>query len=350
MKTTILKISSCFILSILVVAGLFAWSRQKTRKDNGFYRLLPPHPAIKVKAMDLNYNSYYVAGTDKDVVYLSNYTAPLHLVKVNLPDLDTTHIQLRVDAPEMKFRKNTEVAIRPPHFYLMDGVTPMLKRGKLNEWTARNFMYNEAFFSTAVPFGSASLFIDALSNKTKERSLGIETDTEPHVRLVPEVLEKQLDGIFCTNGKMLYNKDLHQMVYVYYYRNQYIVTDTTLTVQYRANTIDTISRVRIKTGTINEGRTKKLASPPYVVNNNGATSGNFLYVQSNLMAKNEKPENFEHKTVIDVYDLVKQSYAFSFYLPPYREQRVSRFYMTGEYLVAIYGQHLVLYRLYNEFT
>ncbi len=197
MKSPIIKISLCLVCSISVVVVLFAISREKTHKDNGFYRFLPPHPVIRGKAVDLHYNSYYFAGNDDDVVYLSNTTAPLHLLSVRLPELDTTHIQLTVaNGKNLKFRRNTKVQILPPYFYITDGVTPRLLRGTLGEWQAQPFMYDSAFFSTAIPIGPKSFVTRSISSKTKSYVLGKEIAKPPYFKLIPGLLEKQIDGIF----------------------------------------------------------------------------------------------------------------------------------------------------------
>ncbi len=54
-----------------------------------------------------------------------------------------------------------------------------------------------------------------------------------------DLLQKQVDGIFCTDGMMSYCKKSGKLIYVYYYRNQFICADSNLHLIYRGNTIDT---------------------------------------------------------------------------------------------------------------
>ncbi|WP_268223529.1 hypothetical protein [Sinomicrobium oceani] len=349
MKNPIIKISLCLVCSISVVVVLFAISREKTHKDNGFYRLFPPHPVTRAKAIDLKFNSYYFAGSDNSRVYLSNVTAPLHLLSVNLPNLDTTHIRLSVeDQSSTEFRQGTRVTVLSPYFYIADGIAPWLMRGTLGKWSARRFMYDTAYFNRAVPIGPKSFVLKTMSSQTRQRILAKATDISPYVKLVPGLLEKQIDGIFCTDGKLYYNKDLAQVVYVYDYRNQFIVMDTTLNLLFRGNTIDTTTRVKIKTASLYSGKTKQLAAPPFLVNKTCATSGDYLFVHSNLMAKNENVETFRNTVVIDVYHLKNNTYEFSFYIQPYKNYKLSHFYVADNYLVAIHGQYLVVYNMHLD--
>ncbi|WP_148044228.1 hypothetical protein [Sinomicrobium pectinilyticum] len=337
------------IFSILTVLGLYAVSDKLTHEHNSFHRSFPPHPIIRAGGIDLKYNSYYIAGTDSNRVYLSNLTAPLHLLSVNLPDLDTTHIRLSIEDPEnTKFRRNTKVEVLPPYFYITDGVTPRLLRGKIGEWHARRFMYDSAFFSVAIPIGPKSFALRSTSSKTREHVLGKETNKSPHVKLVPGLLEKQVDGIFCTDGMLHYNRELSQLIYLYHYRNQYIVTDTSLNLLYRRNTIDTNSRAKIKTATITSENSKTMATPPLMVNKRSATYGDRLLVHSDLMAKNESKKAFSKASVIDVYHLKRGKYEMSFYIYPYNELKLTNFEITNKNLIALHGQYLVVYNTHFD--
>lgn len=345
MKNSILKLGICFGLSILIVAGLFALSQQRTHKDNGFYRLLPPHPVTRVKAIDLKFNSYYIAGTNKDTIYLSNYTAPLHLLKVTLPDLDTTHIQLHLgDKDKIKFHKTTRVSVVAPYVYIADGVTPLLLRGNLNNRKANNFLKENTFFLDAKPIAANSIAIQAISSKTGERILGKITDNTPQTQLFFDLLEQQIDGVFCTDGKLYHNKSRSQLIYVYNYRNQFIVMDTLLNLVYRGRTIDTTTQAKIKTYSIDSGKSKGLATKPLLVNRLGSTEGNYLFINSNLAAKNQEYSVFLNNTTIDIYNLDDRTYEFSFYMPTIGGSRLSDFIVIKDHLIAINNSSLLHYQ------
>src|SRR5690606_27633545 len=83
----------------------------------------------------------------------------------------------------------------------------------------------------------------------------------------PALLQKQIDGIICTDGILVYDSEQQRLFYVYYYRNQFLCLNSTLDLLYRGNTLDTISRVKISITSQNGSHERTLATPPRIVNN-----------------------------------------------------------------------------------
>ncbi|MCG1037959.1 hypothetical protein KI686_16295, partial [Polaribacter sp. DS7-9] len=98
--------------------------------------------------------------------------------------------------------------------------------------------------------------IRTLSSESKAYVLGSLTDTLPYIKLAPHILEKQIDGLFCTDGMLHYNRKRHQLIYLYYYRNQYILMDTLLNIVHKGNTIDTNRVAKINPVKIQSQSTK----------------------------------------------------------------------------------------------
>lgn len=319
-------------------------------KSNNFYRLLPPHPVSPNYSLDLNYNSYYLAGIEANDLLLANSTSPLNMLKIDLTTRDTSHLKIEVQkSPDIRLRKSVKVSVLPPYFFLMDGITPKLLRGKINDLYAQQFMYDSAYFNDITPISPNSFVIKALSSNSQENVLGKEFNTQPYVKLEQQILEKQIDGIFCTDGMLHYNKENNLLVYLYYYRNQYIVLDTTLTIRFKGNTIDTNSIAKIKPISLVYENSKVMAAPPLLVNRKSYSAGNFLLVESNLMAENENVNNFREVSVIDVYNLRDNDYKFSFYIYPFKKQRLSDFMLTENYFIGLHQQYLVIYDLDHSY-
>ncbi|SEM22257.1 hypothetical protein SAMN05216436_102278 [bacterium A37T11] len=134
------------------------------------------------------------------------------------------------------------------------------------------------------------------------------------VYFVSGLLRGQQDDFFTTLGSLLVDPMHNKVVYVYLYRNEFMVLDTGLNLQYRARTIDTISQAKIKTAVLDKN-TLTLASPPLMVNEQGVLQWPYLYIHSCILAANEDPDVFDRHRVIDVYDLNDRGrYCFSFYL------------------------------------
>lgn len=350
MKNTIIKISLCFAISILFVAGWFAWSQKDTVRDHGFERKLNTDRISYVDAIALTKKAYYFAGHDEDTVYLGNYKSPTEIIKITLPTLDTTYINIQLESKDsIQLYRNYTVDVQPPYFYFMEGTIPFIKRGKLNHWQPKSFMYDSTYFISAVPIGEKKIALKSVSRKTKEYALGLEQDIDPKIELRYDILEKQVDGVFCTEGQMIFSEDLSKLIYIYYYRNQFMVMDTEVRLQYRSNTIDTISQVQIEPVTTRGGSVRKLESPQFLVNRNAATKNQYLYIYATGMAKSDNYDDFKNASTIDIYDLQNAGeYSDSFRVPDYKNFKISDFLVTDNYLVTYQGNHIVVYNLHRD--
>ncbi len=342
-KTTII-LSTALVLSVGFVTLLFVLSEDIIHKRNNFVRRFPPHPVTIEHQLDLKLNSYYIAGLNKDYIYLSNVTAPLHIRVLDYELNTVEENEISLSNLDLPFRSPT-VRVSSPDFYFMDGTVPVIFNGKVNKW--KNTFENKAVaFSLAAPIDSVTFVIRARDSRTNENILGIlKIGDSSSIELSRDLLVKQIDGVFDTDGMLLYNKQLDRIIYTYFYRNQFIVTDNTLKLEYNGKTIDTISQAQIKVSYVSSEKTSKLSAPPLVVNKGTATYGNYLFVHSGLMGQFESKDTWRKASVIDVYDLVKNTYAFSFYIPHRGKDRMSEFYIYGDRLVCIVGEYILTYKL-----
>jgi len=338
-------IVGCFALGIGIVIFLSAVSTDMRKMPGSFLRLFPPHPAIEGNAFDLTYNSYYIAGGTNHHVYLANYTSPLRMIVVNTVSRDTQHVKLNVKGIKDQKFWAVRVKVDSPNFYVTDGAVPRIYKGNVRDWRAARFPYDSTYFLDIAPIGSGSFVIKALGKPVRENILGKISSTLPHLQMKEGILQKQIDGVFCTDGMMHYTKTLDQLIYLYYYRNQYIVMDTNLNVIGRMNTIDTTSKVKIKVAPTSLG-SWTLASPPRMVNKLSSVSGNLLFVNSTMLARNESPNATNEATTIDVYDLKTSEYKFSFYIYDYQaKERLRNFQVFGDKLLAMFNKHLQVWKL-----
>lgn len=153
-------------------------------------------------------------------------------------------------------------------------------------------------------------------------------------------LEKQLDGIFDTEGTLQYSKELKLFVYTYYYRNQFIVADSLLNVKFRGNTIDTTTMADLKIVKIKRTGDTKLAKPPETVNKNTSVYGSLLFVNSGLMGRFETKKVWDQASIIDVYDIVKNEYVTSFYIYDIHQEKMQAFMATAEGLYTLSGNSM----------
>jgi len=340
-------VSFIFTSSILAVVLLYLFSEESIHRNNSFLRRYPNHPVNTIKGHNIKYNSYYIAGMAGGKIYLGNTTAPLHLLRIDttLSRVDTVKISL--DGRDNYRFTAVQVRVREPFFYVTDGNQPILFRGRVGDWKAMRYGAGTIKFSQMEPIDSTCFAIRAMDKITNENILGVAGGKNgANSKTAPYLLEKQIDGIFDTDGILSYNSDLKQIVYVYYYRNQYVVADTNLKLLYRGRTIDTVRSAAIKIAVEDSARTRSLAyQASSVIQHYSTTSGRYLYTKSDRLGRYEPEDMLGQASIIDVYDLKKQTYEFSFYLYDYENEKVKSFKVFGNLLVGLTQHYIVLYRL-----
>jgi len=169
------------------------------------------------------------------------------------------------------------------------------------------------------------------------------------VQYAPSLLQKQIDGFFDTDGMMQYDDQLQKFIYVYYYRNQFIVANKNLQLNYRGNTIDTTTHANLKVAYIKKTRQRKIASLPSTVNQLIAVSGNLLFVNSKIIGRYESKKMWKEASIVDVYNIQNNTYLSSFYIYNSKKAKIQSILISGNNLYAVIGHHIHKYRLGKDF-
>ena len=345
-----IKLLGTISLSIGLVVILFLSSEQQVHRNNAFTRRYPPHPVIKQYDLDIGFNSYYIAGFDKDILYLGNRTSPWHMLQVNLKTKDTAHIELVPRFHKLEYRA-IKVEVLPPYFFVMDGTMPFILRGKIGEWQADPWMTEQAYFNKAIPIDSNTIYIRTTHATTHRSTLGLIHKKVGHIKvqLDTTLLQAQIDGVFDVDGLLVKDPLAKKLGYVYYYRNQFFTIDSSLTFLFRQRTIDTVQRVRLKiVSKGNSGRTT-LAAPPLYINRTAAMSKHFMLVLSQRLGRNESREMLKHASIVDVYDHSENTYEFSFYLYHINKHRVREFTVSHKRLIALIDNQVSVYQMTDRY-
>lgn len=338
-----LRISVMTVLSSGIVIVLFLSSENIIKKENNFTRRFLMHPVIDDKVIDLGINSYYFAGFEDDKIYLGNLTAPLILTKIDTSLVGRSEMRVQLDNSDHKFR-NLQLQVKSHHYYLYDGSVPILYRGSIQDSLARTISYRDAYFTQLVAIDSSRFAIRTQSHKDRQYTLGsLDLMKTPKVKLTPTALEKQIDGVFDSDGKLVPIGGSESLLYIYSYRNQFMVLDDQLNVTRKLNTIDTTSRAQIQTKVLSDGRHKMIA-PPMIVNKTATAHNDLLFNQSNLVGKHESLKAWKKSAIIDVYRTDKKEYVGSFYVPNRKENSISDILATEKYLYVLIGNEIIRYK------
>lgn len=347
MNTTIRTfVLVAFTLSAAVGAVLAVdiWAKkQKAVHGGGFARVFVSNREIlPCDTLAVN-NSMYFAGSTDHHIYLGSITGPRSIFQLTVPTLDSQRIMFSISDNRKLKVSQIRVVVDSPHFYMGEGTVPIIYKGKLVEKITYPFITNSQFFLSYTPMSDSAFLVTAI-NKAQERVLG-KVYRSGRTVFYNDLLEKQVDGYFCTEGEPVVFGN--QVVYVYTYRNHFFVTDSSLTVRQKSHTIDTISRAQIRISRFNNDKSIGLASPPLVVNKNASIykRRNFLMINSIPIAENEESDRIRKSAVIDVYHLSNKKYHFSFLIPFYNNEKVRDFRVAGHTLAVLYSSAVLTFDL-----
>ncbi len=326
-----------------VVAGLFLSSEHIIKKENNFIRRFGQHPVRDEKTYDLGVNSYYFAGMADGQIYLGNVTTPLVLTSIDTALTTKKSVKIKIDPAGHPFR-SIQLKVLQPYFYVYDGSVPVIYRGQLGDSLARTISLEDSYFSQLEVIDSVNFVFRAQSSKTKTQVLGkLSLNQNPKVTLNEMLLEKQVDGVFDTDGQLLRDDITGKLAYIYAYRNEFLVMDGNLNLLRKLHTIDTISRAQVKVRLLPDG-SHRMDAPPLQVNKKSTVYGQVLFNESNLMGKFESREMWQQAAIVDMYQTGKQEYLGSFYVQNRGKNTMSRMLATDKHLFVLSGNEIVRYR------
>ncbi|MFH6963718.1 MauE/DoxX family redox-associated membrane protein [Flavobacterium plurextorum] len=334
--------------SIGIVVVMFVLSEDIMHHRNSFIRRFPHHQAVKISEVDLRYNSYYFAGAANGNLYLGNTTAPLHIVTLDSILKNKKVFQIELDKSNFGF-KAVSISILPPYFFVADGNVPCLFRGELSNWKASLFMHDKAYFSRITPMDSSRLAFRGQAVNNNENIIGsIAVGKTVNVKLNPDLLQKQIDGVFDTDGMLHYSSGLKRIIYVYLYRNEFVVANDSLDLKYTGKTIDTTSKAQIKVSYLSDSNQKKMSAPPLIVNKTSTVYKNLLFIHSPAHGLYESKDMWSQASTVDVYNLNDASYVSSFYIYKIGDDKIRSILAHENYLYALIGNHIVCYKFSNS--
>ncbi len=311
-------------------------------KLSGFERKFSIDKLRILRFTRFSHNSDYIAGLSNDSIYIANATSPnfIDIYGYELNKFKT----VKLDIPDERIAwKVLRVFVDYPNVYVAEGVTPVIFAKMLYGGYYKKLNIRESF-NQLLPFGTDRVALkifdqrssqSVLINRSVQDSLGVNSSF---------TLERLRDGFFCSDGMILYNDSLNQIIYVYAYRNQYYALDRkNFNFLYSGFTIDTIKNPVMDVRVISSENKRLLVNKPILVNVYGATFGDLLLIKSGLKADNEKLELSISQSVVDVYSLVKKEYLSSFYIPTFKGEKMNDFRVRGDKLIVKYDHFLVLY-------
>jgi hypothetical protein len=162
------------------------------------------------------------------------------------------------------------------------------------------------------------------------------------------ISERNNDAGISTDGLLNYDSNTSTLVYSYFYKSEVLLLDTNLHKIVQFHTIDSLNTTETRSGAVDT--TKKYLkytnlTPRYIHNAYSYVSNGKLYINSSLKADNEPSNIFDNNSVIDVYDINKRKYLYSFYVPYYDGEKMRDFAVFSGVLVALYKKYIATYKM-----
>lgn len=345
MKRIAIFATLCVLSCSALVLILYAFKENPYKEKNGFLRKENKNDAKLEESIDLKYTSYYFAGTTSDHLYLGNYQATGRILTVDYSLDSLSRSSLIFDNPGKFAWAKSRLSIDSPFIYLKDGMSPAVFRGSIYDLKMNQIFERLPYFSAGWNISNSSMVVRSIMSKEKRNILIKVTLDTSQIITNTTALTKQIDGIFCTEGSLSFDRENSSLTYTYYHRNEFIKMDTNLNILLRGHTIDTNKIAKISIANIESKNSSIFSAPPKYVNLLTSSAANKLYVMSALPADNDEINKFKKSSVIDVYSLVNGEYLKTIHIPFYEGKELGDFKVIGDKLYAIHDHFLCSYKI-----
>src|SRR5690606_31435074 len=315
-KRAILLLTGTLTISTTIVVLLFISSEQIMKRENPFTRRFLPHPVSDLKTTELPFNSYYTSGFFNKNIYLGNTTAPLHGLILSTEGLIKDTLNLKMDNYHDYRFTSLQWELWNDTLLLNDYTLGIFLKSDLNTRQVKVTKQLESLsFSAAVPLSMDRYVLRTYNDNGNNVNLSLLDTKNGSFQRIDDILdqEDQPKDLYSNDGMLLYNKELRKIIYVLYYKNKVFHFNTDLKDKQVLQTIDTISTPDFNISYLEKKQQLKMSKNGTMVHKYAATSGNFLYISSDRMGKNERREMYREATIIDVYNLKTNTYHNSFY-------------------------------------
>jgi len=337
------------LVSLLILLCLYRFGEIPNRHNNGFSRnyLAPPlRPLGEITIPDTLHemigstaSNWYLSLARLDEI-LEIGKAPGHKIRrIRLPFFTRFYDSLQLSS--------LEVRIDSPHIYLFAENKPAIVSTDFD---------SSRFDIRILPHGAITREVVAGPGRFVLRKLDIPLADQVFYRYDWEAgsLRKEDsispvfgDGGIITDGQLYFDAGDNRLYYVYYYKNLFLSFDTALRDVKRFYSLDTTRSFSIRVGRVENGGTTAYTntSPSEVLNKTSDVYRGLLFNLSGLKGDNDSDSSFNGNSILDIIDLHRGRYLGSIALPTVNGNKLSRFGVSGDRLIAVYPHTVAIYPL-----
>ncbi len=344
-KKVYVGITACIILPILAIGTIFSISDRPNIRSNSFLRTFTPNEIVKRKYSELPLEYPCISGIDEHFIYFAD-TIPGRILKTDY-NLNGEEL-LNFSIKDMTKLYPFGTCVSNNNFYHLAKISPAIIQYNLMTKNVTEYKLTNNF-NQCVNVSPVSFIAKVLVKKSHGFDFYLsKIDLSGHLSIVDSsLLPYKTDGGFYNDGVLLFDKSSYSILFVAYYRNEFICLDTNLNLSYRGKTIDTFSNtsVAVIKERLDTSWSYTMSKPPKLINRKSNVDNGLLYIQSNIKADNEATSDFKNNSVIDVYNIKNGVYLHSFYLPHFDGKEVTDYRIKGNMLTALYDKSAVIYYL-----
>lgn len=336
MRKAILTLTFLLLSAIAIVTFLVKTAPLPNKELNGFDRTILPAPSLyPLGNMPTGDSIQLVSGatttrlffttTDPNIILSTDY----HFKHPQQIRLSLT--QGLLDSLQTYFYST----IDSPFVHIYGYNMPAIITLPLSGGNARIFRLPPGGFSKAIAIAPDQFILRKLDRKISDQQFLKVNTTTNTITTEKNLSILHQDGGVSTDGSLIYDSATKQLIYTYYYVNQFFSFDTSLQKLLTGHTIDTSSHFRYQLSETTARKEHVFTSqgPDPMINNASFVYKGKLFVHSLMKGDHEKEGKFSFNTAIDKYDLHTHQYLGSFYLP-LKPEKVLRINIFNDKLVV----------------
>jgi hypothetical protein len=335
------------IIAAIALVGVLAWkAMEPVNQKNGFtryfakttqpmlYAVLEKETEIRDIAGLTDNNIYFYTNNPSQIVSTDTnlITRQRYSIKVPINNLDATLFNVVVDSPAVS---------------ILAGNSKVLIEANLNTNLVTKKKITNSIFTRSDKLSSNSYILRGFDSSiaTADQIFIKVTSDSGIVQKSTLITPIKNDAGLSSDGILNFDSKTSLLVYTFFYGNQFICMDSSLSVVYIAHTIDTTNMVRASAEIVSKDKVMTNLKPKRLINTTSIVNGGLLYNASNLIADNESKIQFENNHTVDVYDIKSSKYIASFYIPKYKDEKMYSFRIRNGKLFVLYRNYIVAYRL-----
>jgi hypothetical protein len=345
MSTRFIK-KPVFLIPVVIAAAiglvsLLAWvALRPINQKTGFNRKFIATELQQLNVMDKPADVVDFAGfTDYHIYFKTKDPAKLFVTDIQLQNAE----YLKLNIPDNKrIASRFNCIVDSPSIYILAGNVPAVIK------TQRGDSFSLYKFPGALFTRTALISANSFALRMFDKLDQVFVKGNPVTgELIKEnnISFKNKDAGVSTDGSLIYDKESNSLLYIHYYRNEILCLDTNLNLIKKIKTIDINSNSLTKAEEVKSKGLITNLTPKRLLNRSSATNKGYLFNNSKVKGDNETAVTLGHNSVIDVYDIKSGLFKGSFYIPTYKNEKISNFRIIDNTIVGLYKSYLIHYKL-----